>query len=322
LASLKSKLAELFLRLTDRKKEGLYRYVKQLAAEQSTEEIGRASIGSMLSRGSMLWPDPPQVMYKRFAIDKRKASGHNVFTLSRTASAGQYHILFLHGGAYVKTFYKQHWQFLGRLAGELDCSVTAPDYPLPPKHTYKDAFAMILPIYKELASRVNPENLTVMGDSAGGGMGLALAQKLREENIPQPGNIILLSPWLDITLTNPDIAEADRKDPMLSVRGLIEAGKMYAGDGDPSDYLISPINCSLSGLGRITVFIGTHDLLIADCRRLRANAEAEGVDIDYYEYEDMMHAWVLLSFPESTQAMKQIAERIKGRPPRAARTGF
>jgi len=289
MVSFESRLAEPFLRITDReKKEGLHRFINWMES-----------------------PEPPRKMYEKYNIGKRELNGRNVFTLSPKGKAGEHHILYLHGGAFIKNFCKQHWQFLGRLVNELHCTVTAPDYPLAPKHTYKDAFEMVLPVYKELVKKVDPDNLTVMGDSAGGGMSLALAQRLRREKVEQPKNLILLSPWLDVTMSNADIGEVDEKDPMLGVQGLIAAGKMYAGDADPNCYLISPINGSLKGLGRITLFIGTHDVLIADCRKLKAKAEAEDVKIDYHEREGMMHVWMLFSFRESKDAMEQIIEAVR-----------
>lgn len=290
MASFESRLFELFLCVTDRKKrDGLHRFVNRMVS-----------------------PTPPRKMYEKYNInDAWRVNGQTVFTLSPKGSTGKTHILYLHGGAYIKNFCNQHWRFLGRLIDELHCTITAPDYPLAPQHTYKDAFAMVLPIYKKLVEKVGAANLTVMGDSAGGGMGLALAKKLRdEEQVKQPKNIILLSPWLDVTMMNPDIAEVEKKDPMLGVPGLIAAGKMYAGDANPNNYLISPINGSLKGLGPITLFVGTHDVFIADCRKLERQATEEGVKICCCERKSMMHVWMLFSFPESKVATKQIIEII------------
>jgi acetyl esterase/lipase len=94
-----------------------------------------------------------------------------------------------------------------------------------------------------------------MGDSAGGGFALALAQALLEKELPQPGNIILISPWLDITMTNPEIPAFEEKDPMLAVYGLAEIGKVYAGNTDPGHYMLSPINGPVVGLAPITLFM-------------------------------------------------------------------
>jgi acetyl esterase/lipase len=88
---------------------------------------------------------------------------------------------------------------------------------------------MVVKLYKQMMQTNEAENMILMGDSAGGGFALALAQRLRDEHLPQPGKIILLSPWLDITLTNECIKSIDRIDPFLGIEGLLEAGKQYAG---------------------------------------------------------------------------------------------
>jgi acetyl esterase/lipase len=115
-----------------------------------------------------------------------------------------------------------------------------------------------------------------MGDSSGGGICLALAQRLREENLPQPRRIVLLAPWLDASLSNPEIAALDNIDPFLDEDGLKYAGSVYARDVDPKNYLVSPLYGSLRGLARVTLFIGTCDILFPDCRKLRDLAAAEG----------------------------------------------
>jgi acetyl esterase/lipase len=190
------------------------------------------------------------------------------------------------------------------------CTVTAPDYPLAPDHTYKESFNMLTVLYCQLIGMASPHDIIFMGDSSGGGFALALAQKIRNDHIVQPGQIILLSPWLDITLTNPDIKDVDGVEPFLGIEGLRKAGKLYAGDAHPGHYLLSPINGALEGLGKISILIGSKDILVADTRKFRSLAESKGIKINYYEYEDMLHAWMFLNFPESKRAKQQVVDLI------------
>jgi acetyl esterase/lipase len=190
------------------------------------------------------------------------------------------------------------------------CTITAPDYPLAPTYTYVDAFDMVVKLYKQMMQTNEAENMILMGDSAGGGFALALAQRLRDEHLPQPGKIILLSPWLDITLTNECIKSIDRIDPFLGIEGLLEAGKQYAGFASPDNYLLSPLYGSLKGLGKIFVFAGSNEILVADTRKLKSLAAMQQVDITYYEYPDMFHAWMLLNLPESKKTKQQLAALI------------
>jgi len=253
--------------------------------------------------------EPPKETLQVCNIDRRLWNGRNVFTLMPKTRPSGKHIFYLHGGAYVQNFVKQHWKFLSMLVKETHCTITAPDYPLAPTHTYRDAFDMIMALYRNVIDQAGSANTILMGDSAGGGLALAVAQEMKRNDIAQPGKIILLSPWLDIALTNPAIEEIDALDPFLDTAGLKKAGKAYAGN-DGSDSLLSPVNGPLEGLGWISIFIGTNDILVADTRKLHALAKQKGISINYREYEDMVHVWMLLNFPESRAAKREIIELV------------
>lgn len=292
MASIQSRLFHLLLRLINKK--SFLR--KQLAS-------GRTNVFES--------PQPPLKIYAACRVSIREINGHNVFTLSPKNNNSGKHILYLHGGAYVHSFTKPHWEFLAVLVQNLNCTITAPDYPLAPEYTYKDSFAMVIPLYKDLLLKTRPEDLILMGDSAGGGFALALAQKMSDEQVSQPKHIILLSPWLDISLTNQAIKEIEPSDSFLGVEGLQLAGKAFAGGTNPDYYLLSPINGTLEGLGKISLFIGSKEILAADARKLKALAESKGIGINYFEYENMLHVWMLLNFPESKKARQQIFDLIR-----------
>jgi acetyl esterase/lipase len=209
-------------------------------------------------------------------------------------------------------FHRQHWKMISYLAGELGCSVTAPDYPLAPAGHVDDVFDMVLPLYREIANEAGASNVCIMGDSAGGGLALALAQRIREEGLEQPARIILLAPWLDVSLSNPDIAAIDQIDPCLNVEGLREVGREYAGTIGTEHYLVSPINGSLAGLATVTLFVGTHDILLADCRSLKAKAAREGLVLEYHEIEGLVHPGILMSLPEAVEIRREIVHILGG----------
>jgi acetyl esterase/lipase len=263
---------------------------------------------------SIVSPEPPEHLHRKLNISVQRIDGRNILYLSPKTNPQEpdrrKYILFLHGGSYVLGFTRQHWGFLARLAERTGSTVIAPDYPLAPRYYYVDAYKMLLSLYKQATVEIDPENLIVMGDSAGGGLALGLSQVLVSQNLPQPSKIVLLSPWLDVTMGNPYIKEIDPLDPFLSVRALKEAGASWARGANPRKPVISPIYGSMVGLAPISLFIGTNDILIADCRKLRGVARADGVTIDYYEYEGMFHDWMLLNFPEARQAFKQIVDIV------------
>lgn len=255
--------------------------------------------------------EPPKKLYSSLNIEKIQAKGRNTFILKPKNGGNKTHILYLHGGGYIYGFNKIHWRFISTLVQALNCTIIAPDYPLAPEFTYEDSFEMIIPIYKKLITKVGGENVILMGDSSGGGFALALAQNMKEENIDKANQIILLSPWLDITLKNPDISDLDLEDPVLGINGLQKAGKAYAGDADPNNYLLSPINGQVEGLGKISIFIGTKDILEADTRKFKSITKDKGININYYEYKDMIHVWPLFNLPESKKAIEQIIMLVK-----------
>lgn len=258
--------------------------------------------------------EPTPETYKICNVEKHELNGRNVFTLTPKKNNSNVHVLYLHGGAYVQNFFKQHWKFLSKLVEQTCCSVTAPDYPLAPEHTYLDAFAMVIPLYNEIVLKKGTKRVILMGDSAGGGLALACAQKMKCDNIEQPDKIILLSPWLDLTLKNPQIRTIDPFDPFLGVPGLRKAGLAYAGGADLENFMLSPINGPLDELGEISIFVGSKDILVADARRLNVLATERGISINYREYKDMLHVWMLLNFPESKLAQAEIMKLIVEKP--------
>jgi acetyl esterase/lipase len=153
---------------------------------------------------------PPWRMKRRHVITEHVSGGSTVYTIAPKEAASTQHVYFLHGGAYYNGFIPDHWVFIDDIVTKSKCTITAPDYPLAPDGNVDDIFAMVFPLYQKLLVDHGAANLTVIGDSSGGGMALALAQKARDAGVPQPKELVLLSPWLDVTMTNPDIKESNR----------------------------------------------------------------------------------------------------------------
>src|ERR1700752_204646 len=259
-----------------------------------------------VERGERTYTEPTRRQQKEHRVTTSDVDGHTVWTITPWNGANGNVIIYLHGGAYVNSFSPQHWTFISKLVTRLGCGVVAPNYPHAPEHCVHDTIGMMLTLYQQLAMQVGAKNITLMGDSSGGGISLALAQKAREEKLEQPGRLILLSPWLDATLSNPEIQAIDKIDPFLGVIGLTYGGKVYARDVDPKSYLVSPVYGTLQNLAPITLYIGTRDILLTDCRRLREKAAAEGASLDYREYEGMVHNWMLGPLPEARMVLDQI----------------
>jgi monoterpene epsilon-lactone hydrolase len=253
---------------------------------------------------------PSQRMFQSYTITSRLVNGRSVWTIAPQHTAA-HHIYYLHGGGYVANISTRHWQFLHDLLDNCDCAATVPDYPLAPQANVQDAFAMILPVYTDLIATTDAANITLMGDSAGAGLSLALAMQLREAGMEQPANLVLISPWLDVTMNNPDIAAADERNPDLPLQWLIDSGQLWAGELDRTNYRVSPIYGTLPGLAPISLYIGTHDVLVADTRKFRTQAAAADIPINYHEYRGMTHTFALTSWmPERQDVLNNIARLI------------
>jgi acetyl esterase/lipase len=253
----------------------------------------------------------PGSMAKRFRVEVREVDGRKVWTLSPKDGAGEAVILFLHGGAYHANITKMHWRFIGQILARTKAEAIVPDYPLAPGSTCADACRFLDKVYASLVSDHPGKAVVLMGDSAGGGLALGLAMKIREEGLKQPEQIILFCPWLDASMTNAGLPQLARRDKILSIQGLKIAGKKYAGDLPLTDYRLSPIYGDLYGLGRVTVFTGTHEILLADARTLKQRLERQQADFSYHEYPGMFHDWMLVpGLPESGDVIVKVVQSL------------
>ena len=227
-------------------------------------------------------------------LETEEFIGRKVFIITpKNEQKSEKVILYLHGGSYVAETSSNHWKFLEKLVKDTNATIILPDYPLTPKYTYKDVFTMITPLYKEIIEDVPTNNLILMGDSAGGGMGLALLERLSEENIEMPYKTILISPWLDVRLENPEIDNVQKYDKDLNKESLKIAGIAYAGKDGIDSYLVNPIDGDLSKLKNITIFTGTYDILNPDVHVLDEKAKEVNVSLEIKEYEGAGHIWFI-----------------------------
>ena len=152
--------------------------------------------------------------------------------------------------------------------------------------------------------------VTILGDSAGGGLALGFAHTLAVSALPQPRRVVLISPWLDLTLSHPDLPAVEARDPWLCSVGLAEAARAWAGGDDQEDPRLSPGNGSLAGLAPIDLYVGTHEICLPDALLLQERARAEGVKIDLTVCAGGLHVYPLLPVPEGRAAAAVIVERV------------
>ena len=335
---------------------------------------------------------PRAKWHRQFTIREDADRGFALVTIEPPGGhrLGAPHLLYLHGGGYVMDIAAVHWDAVADLCERLGASASVPLYPLAPEHKAADTLAQMRALYLDLATLHGAANITVMGDSAGGGMSLALAQMLKAEGAPLPGSLVLYSPWLDATATAEgqraierrdkaadtlaqmrtlylDLATLhgaanitvmgdsagggmslalaqmlkaegaplpgslvlyspwldatataegpraiERRDRMLAVAGLEACGEMYRGDLPVDDPRVSPLFGPLEDLPPMAIFSGTSDILLVDGRRLAEKLDRPGMPAHIYrEYQDMFHVWMLLPLPEAQRARSETVDFIR-----------
>jgi epsilon-lactone hydrolase len=264
-------------------------------------------------------PHHPIRLGRNLKVDLRFTAGWPVYHIepARSGSA-RHHIIFLHGGAYVHEIVGSHWKFIRFLVEETNTHWVVPIYPLAPRGTAKEVVPATGRMLRELIEAVGAQNLTVVGNSAGGGLSLAAAQWLREAGHAQPNALILICPGVNGTLNQCRQADAAR-DVMQDVPGMIEAFRMYAGHLDVTHPFVSPLNGSFDGLAPMLIFTGTHDLYHPDIVTLANKAALAGVPVEMQVRNGLQHNYPLLPTPEGREAREIIARAIAGFAIRAER---
>lgn len=250
----------------------------------------------------------PRGVGKRVAIEEVTLHGLPCYRLTPERPSGQ-HVLYLHGGSYTFEISPAHWWNLGNLARSAGATFTVVIYPLAPSSTADRTVPLVTALAADLAAQHT--GLIVAGDSAGGGMALAVAQQLVASGAPPLRGLVLISPWLDVTMSDPAIDPIVPKDVMLDRQSLIDAGRLYAGPLDPADPLASPIHGEVAGLPPITMFCGSHDLFVVDNRAFAATARAAGVAVDYSEAPGGQHVYPLLPTREGKAARAHLTSVLR-----------
>ncbi len=264
-------------------------------------------------------PHRPVRLGRNVKVDLRFAEGWPVYHIEPARSGStRHHVVFLHGGAYIHEIVGTHWSFVGYLVDETKTHCVVPIYPLAPRGTANEVVPATGRILRAFIETLGAQNVTVVGNSAGGGLSLAAAQWLRETGYPQPNALILICPGVNGTLSQCTQVDAAR-DVMQDVPGMIEAFRMYAGDLDVTHPFVSPLNGNFDGLAPMLIFTGTHDLFHLDIGTLANKAALAGVAVEMHVRNGLPHNYPLLPTPEGREARGIIARAVAGFAMRAER---
>lgn len=217
-------------------------------------------------------------------------------------------ILYTHGGAYVSGSPSTHEPIICRLAEACGVPVFAYEYRLAPEHPYPAALEDALTAVDYLIGcGYAPENMVFSGDSAGGGLTLALTMALRDRGRPLPAALCVISPWTDLTESNDTHFTNGEIDPLISSEELRNTAVLYAGQEDLRNPYISPLYGDFTGFPPTLIHVGTNEVLLDDSRELAKRLDAQGVETDIDIYDGMWHVWHMFDVPEARAAVRKIA---------------
>lgn len=218
-------------------------------------------------------------------------------------------IIYLHGGSYINEASYFHYRFVDNLVKNLNTKVIFVHYPLAPDHTCVDAINLLENLYKEIKEN-NKKKIIIMGDSAGGGLALAFTEYLNNNKIEQPEKIVLISPWVDLTMSNKEMRKFESIDPMLDIDELITAANEWKGNLDINDYQVSPLYGKFNRINDILLFIGDREILYPDIMLLNEKLKNAKVNVKLIVGKSMNHIYPLYPIKEAKEALKEIIEFV------------
>lgn len=228
-------------------------------------------------------------------------------------------LLYLHGGGYCVGSPATHRAITGHLAARCGARAFAPDYRLAPEHAFPAAVDDAVSAYRGLLEiGVAPHDLVIAGDSAGGGLSVAAALRLRELGLPLPRALALFSPWVDLGLGQ--LPAPPPGEVMLSPPWLTWCVRAYVAGSEASHPLVSPVNADLAGLPPTLIQVGSDEILLGDSRRLRDGLQAAGVTVDYEEYPRRWHVFQASAglLADADRALDSVARFIRAVAPTSA----
>ncbi|WP_047419533.1 alpha/beta hydrolase [Cellulophaga sp. Hel_I_12] len=216
-------------------------------------------------------------------------------------------LIFIHGGAFILGPSQHHWDTVKEIAKLTNYTIWMCDYPKAPEHKISEISNNIDAIYAKALQDYDSHKISLMGDSAGGTLVTALIQRLITENRDLPRKIILVSPVMDASMSNPEIVRVDTLDPMLSKKGVLSAKKMCVEKTDLKNRMISPLYGSFVGFPKTILFLAENDITYPDQKLVVDKLIAAKVDIQLVKGKNMPHIWPLLPImKEAKVALREI----------------
>jgi acetyl esterase/lipase len=222
-------------------------------------------------------------------------------------------VLYLHGGAYTRGSCATHRNLAAMIAAACGAPVYVADYRLAPEHPFPAAIDDARAALAWLSTHVAPLRTVVAGDSAGGGLALALLVAQRDADAPLPAAAVLVSPWADLTGESASFRDRAALDPVCTPDGLLAGAAMYTAGADVRDPLVSPAFADLAGLPPLYVLVGDAEILLDDSTTVASRAADAGVDVRLEVWPEMVHVFPAFAqlLPEGRDAIERIGAFIR-----------
>jgi len=253
-------------------------------------------------------PLPKGRFFKQDKVKRFKILDSTITEIAGNKNAKKL-LIFIHGGAFISGPAKHHWDTIKTLSQQTDYSIWMCDYPKAPESKIGVISENIDEVYKVALETYASNQISFIGDSVGGNLISCLVQRLVTKKKELPYKIILISPVMDASMTNPQAKEIEAIDPMLSISGVVSAKKMCAGDLNLSHKMISPLNGSFKGFPSTVLFLADYDICYPDqilaCNKLKN----QDVSLEVFIGEGMPHIWPFLPvMKEAKTALKKIID--------------
>jgi epsilon-lactone hydrolase len=302
--------------VASRQAQAVHQELKDQRANPGGSVPSRAEQLAMADRIGDATTEPPGVTY-----DDVTAGGVPAQWATPQGADRQPVLLYFHGGGFCFCSTQSHRKLVGHLASAAGCRALSVGYRLAPEDPHPAALTDAVAAYRWLLStEVDPRQIIVAGDSAGGGLALALLVAARDEGLPLPRAGVLCSPWVDLAMTGESITTRAEVDVRQEAAGTRWCAGLYLAGQDPRDPYASPLYADLTGLPPLYIQAGDWDILFDDALRLAERARQAAVEVRLDVFPEMLHAHQIWagSMPEADDAVARIGayarDRFTGRP--------
>jgi phosphinothricin tripeptide acetyl hydrolase len=259
---------------------------EHLAALPAAETMTLAERRAQYDKAERVFTIPAGMRVQALEVGGRPAEWLTAPTLRADAA-----LLYLHGGGYCIGSPRSHRHLAAAIAHAAEIPSLMPDYRLAPEHPFPAAVDDAVAAYRWLLERIEPARLAIAGDSAGGGLTMAVLVASREQRLPLPAAGVCISPWVDLTCSAASYETKAASDPIVKRQAVTEMARSYLGEASATAPLASPLFADLSGLPPLLVHVGSEEILLDDAVQLAGRLREAGGTAELEVWRDMIHVW-------------------------------